>query len=144
MRIVDEQPWDPSVKALTAFPSVLSSLDRNLDWTTKLENAYYTQPQDVMSAIQTMRDRAYAAGTLKTTPQHTVLYMPSRSVIQQVNPAVVYVRVYNPWIGYGAPVPVYPAYYVASAPGSVAVAASVGFSAGVAGSNVPFLLCCKA
>ena len=48
--MVDEQPWDPSIKALTAFPSVLSSFDRNLDWTTKLENAYYNQPQDVMSA----------------------------------------------------------------------------------------------
>ena len=74
VRMVDEQPWDPSVKALTAFPSVLSNLDRNLDWTTELGNAYYNQPHDVMSAIQTMRDRAYAAGTLKTTPQQSVLY----------------------------------------------------------------------
>src|SRR5208282_1087004 len=48
--MVDEQPWDPSIKALTAFPAVLSNLDRNLDWTTKLENVYYNQPQDVMSA----------------------------------------------------------------------------------------------
>jgi hypothetical protein len=94
--MVDEQPWDPSIKALTVFPSVLSNLDRNLDWTTKLENAYYNQPQDVMSAIQTMRDRAYAAGTLKTTLQQTVLYQPSSIVIQPVNPAVVDVPVYNP------------------------------------------------
>src|SRR5208282_1544682 len=48
--MVDERPWDPSIKALTAFPAVLSNLDRNLDWTTKLENVYYNQPQDVMSA----------------------------------------------------------------------------------------------
>ena len=54
------------------------------------------QPQDVMSAIQTMRDRPYAAGTLKTTPQQTVLYQPSSIVIQPVNPAVVDVPVYNP------------------------------------------------
>jgi hypothetical protein len=27
---VDEQPWDPSVKALTAFPSVLGNMDKNL------------------------------------------------------------------------------------------------------------------
>jgi Protein of unknown function (DUF3300) len=94
--MVDEQPWDPSIKALTAFPAVLSNLDRDLDWTTKLENAYYSQPQDVMSAIQTMRDRPYAAGTLKTTPQQTVLYQPSSIVIQPVNPAVVDVPVYNP------------------------------------------------
>jgi hypothetical protein len=63
-RIVNTQPWDPSMKALTAFPSVLSNLDRNLDWTIKLGNAYYNQPQDVMGAVQTMRQRAYAAGAL--------------------------------------------------------------------------------
>src|ERR1035437_2553777 len=39
--------WDPSVKALTAFPQVLSMLDRNLQWTSTLGNAYYNQPQDV-------------------------------------------------------------------------------------------------
>ncbi len=94
--MVDEQPWDPSIKALTVFPSVLLNFDRKLDWTTKLGNAYYNQPQDVMSAIQTMRDRAYAAGTLKTTPQQTVLYQPSSIAIQPVNPPVVYVPVYNP------------------------------------------------
>jgi Protein of unknown function (DUF3300) len=27
---VDQQPWDPSVKALTAFPSVLGNMDKNL------------------------------------------------------------------------------------------------------------------
>ena len=78
------------------FPSVLSKLNRNLAWTTKLGNCYYKQPQDVMSAIQTMRDRAYAAGTLKTTPQQTVLYQPSSIVMQLLNPAVVGVPMYNP------------------------------------------------
>jgi len=72
---------------------MLSNVDRNLHWTTKLENAYYNQSQDVMRAIQTMRDRAYAAGTLKTTPQQTVLYQTPCIVIQ---PAVVDVPVYNP------------------------------------------------
>ena len=133
-RIVDAQPWDPSVKSLTAFPSVLANLDRNLDWTTKLGNAYYNQPQDVMGAIQTMRQRAYAAGTLKTTPQEKVVYQPQNIVIQPVSPAVVYVPLYNPWVVYGAPIPVYPAYYYPPPPpvAGVAVAATVGFAAGVA------------
>ncbi len=34
-RIVDVQPWDPSVKALTTFPAVLSNLSTNYAWTTK-------------------------------------------------------------------------------------------------------------
>src|SRR5579871_4009066 len=29
---VDVMPWDPSVKALTAFPSVLSNMGRNYNW----------------------------------------------------------------------------------------------------------------
>jgi LacI family transcriptional regulator len=49
-----------------------------------------------------MRDRAYAAGTLKTTPQQTVLYQSSSIVIQPVNPAGVYVSLYNPYIVSGA------------------------------------------
>jgi Protein of unknown function (DUF3300) len=30
---VNKQPWDPSVKALTEFPSVLGNKDTNLSWT---------------------------------------------------------------------------------------------------------------
>jgi hypothetical protein len=134
-RMSNSQPWDPSVKALTAFPSALSQLDRNLDWTVKLGNAYYNQPQDVMNAVQTMRRRAYAVGTLRSTQQQTVVYQPADIIIQPANPAVVYVPVYNPWVVYGAPVPVYPAYYYVAPPpqpaGSVAVAAAVGFTTGV-------------
>ncbi len=54
------QNWDPSVKALTAFPQVLAQMDRNLQWTTDLGNAYYNQSQDVLEAVQAMRRRAQA------------------------------------------------------------------------------------
>lgn len=82
-----------------------------------------------MHGVQTMRHRAYAAGTLKTTPQETVVYQPPTIVIQPANPAVVYVPAYNPWIVYGAPVPVYPACYVAPiAPvGAVAIVGSTSY-----------------
>ena len=42
---VDQQPWDPSIKALTAFPSVLGNMDKNLSWTSSLGDAYYNQQQ---------------------------------------------------------------------------------------------------
>ncbi len=61
---VDQQPWDPSVKALTAFPSVLGNMDKNLSWTSSLGDAYYNQQPEVMDAIQVMRQRAQAAGHL--------------------------------------------------------------------------------
>src|SRR5277367_3819579 len=65
---VNQQTWDPSVKALTAFPSVLGNMDKNLSWTSSLGDAYYNQQQDVMAAVQVMRRRAQAAGNLKSTP----------------------------------------------------------------------------
>ncbi len=133
-RMADAQPWDPSVKALVAFPSTLSNMDRNMNWTTKLGNAYYNQPQDVMSAVQSMRQRAYAAGNLRTTPQEMVAYQPAKIVIQPANPAVVYVPTYNPWVVYGAPVPIYPAYYIVPVPARPAGAvgaAAIGFTVGV-------------
>src|SRR5277367_2073064 len=39
---VDAQTWDPSVKALTQFPSVLDNLAKNLSWTSSLGEAYHT------------------------------------------------------------------------------------------------------
>ncbi len=131
-QIVDTQPWDPSVKALTAFPAVLSNLSSNFTWTTKLGDVYYNQPQDVMAAVQAMRQRAYAAGTLRSTQQESVGYQPGYIVIQPVNPEVVYVPVYNPWAVYGAPVPVYAAYVATPPQGGIAVTAAIGFTVGVA------------
>ena len=78
-KAVDQQPWDPSVKALTAFPSVLGNMDKNLSWTSSLGDAYYNQQQDVMDAVQVMRQRAQDAGNLKTTPQQTVTTQGSTS-----------------------------------------------------------------
>ena len=58
MQAVDAQPWDPSVKALTQFPSVLDNLAKNLSWTSALGEAYDTQAADVMSAVQVLRAKA--------------------------------------------------------------------------------------
>ena len=69
---VNPQAWDPSVKSLTQFPSVLQTMDSNLAWTSALGEAYYNQPADVMTAIQVLRQRAIDAGTLKNTPQQKV------------------------------------------------------------------------
>ncbi len=43
---VDQQPWDPSVKALAAFPSVLGNIDKNLSWTSSLGDAYYNRRRE--------------------------------------------------------------------------------------------------
>jgi len=108
---VDQQSWDPSVKALTQFPSVLDNLAHNLSWTSSLGQAFANQQGDVMAAVQAMRAKAQAAGTLQSNSQITVTQSaPSTIVIQPVNPQVVYVPQYNPTVVYGAPIVV--PYYV--------------------------------
>ena len=115
----DAQPWDPSVKALTAFPQVLERMDRNIQWTTDLGNAYYNQPEDVLEAVQVMRRRAQAAGSLRSTPQVAVRYNADYIELAPVNPQVVYVPAYNPWMVYGEPVAPYPGFSLLGVLGDV-------------------------
>jgi len=107
MQAVNGQSWDPSVKALTQFPSVLNSMAQNLAWTSQLGEAYHNQQSQVMSAIQTLRQQAKNAGNLKSTPQQTVSTQSQGGqqviVIQPANPQVVYVPQYNPTVVYGTP-----------------------------------------
>src|SRR5882762_6958915 len=108
---VDKQPWDPSVKALVEFPSVLANMDKNLSWTSSLGDAYVNQQQEVMNAVQAMRDRAQKAGNLNSTPQENVTQQGQTIVIQPADPQVVYVPEYDPWLVYGEPIGIWPGWY---------------------------------
>lgn len=108
---VDPQPWDPSVKALTAFPSVLGNMDKNLAWTSSLGDAFYNQQQDVMDAIQVMRRRAQAAGNLRSTAQQTVDEQDSTITVEPTSTEVIYVPAYDPWLVYGDPLVGWPGWY---------------------------------
>jgi hypothetical protein len=128
MQEVDKQPWDPSVKALAAFPTVLSDMAKNLGWTSELGEVYHFQAKDVMAAVQTLRAKAEAAGNLKSSQQITVVQQsPSTIVIQPASPQVVYVPQYNPAVVYGTPYTV-PGYTA----GEVAAASAISFGAGIA------------
>lgn len=108
---VNQQPWDPSVKALCAFPSVLGNMDKNLSWTSSLGDAYYNQQQDVMDAVQVMRHKAEQAGNLKDTPQQVVKHEGPDVEIEPAQPDVVYVPAYDPWLVYGYPIVAWPGWY---------------------------------
>src|SRR5207245_7087571 len=125
---VDKQPWDLSVKALTQFPSVLANLDKNLSWTSSLGDAYVNQQQQVMDAVQVMRRRAQRAGNLTNTPQQTVRTKGQTIVIEPANPDVVYVPAYDPWLVYGAPLPVWRGWY--PVPGIFIGGPAIGFGVG--------------
>ncbi len=130
MQAVNTQPWDPAVKALTQFPSVLANLATNLSWTSSLGEAYHTQAADVMAAVQFLRAKALAAGNLKSSPQLQVVQQsPQVIVIQPVNPQVVYVPVYNPTVVYGYPY-VVPAYVAPPVAATAVIAFGVGIAVG--------------
>jgi Protein of unknown function (DUF3300) len=135
MQAVDKQPWDPSVKALTQFPSVMDNLAKNLSWASSLGEAYHFQAADVMSAVQALRAKAYAAGNLKSGSQITVVQQsPQTIVIQPTNPQVVYVPQYNPTVVYGAPVAT-PGYSSADMAAAGLLAFGVGIAVGAAINN---------
>ena len=133
MQAVDKQSWDPSVKALTEFPSVLDNMAKNLAWTSSLGEAYHDQQAEVMTAIQTLRAQAKAKGNLKSSTQVTVVQQsPQVIVIQPANPQIVYVPQYNPTIIYGTPY-VIPGYVApVYTTGDVVAAGLIGFGAGIA------------
>ena len=133
MQAVDKQTWDPSVKALTQFPSVLSNMATNLTWASSLGEAYHDQSADVMTAVQTLRAQAKAKGNLNSNQQIKVVEQsPQTIVIQSANPQVVYVPQYDPAVIYGYPY-VVPSYVApAYSTGDLVAASVLSFGAGIA------------
>src|SRR6202795_3195835 len=132
---VDKQHWDPSVKALAQFPSVLENMDKNLSWTSSLGDAYANQQQDVTDAVQTLREQAHKNGRLESNEQEKVTTQGNTIVIEPANPEVVYVPQYDPWLVYGYPIVAYPGWY--AEPGiflaGVGLSFGVGFGIGYFG-----------
>jgi hypothetical protein len=130
MTEVNKQTWDPSVKALTQFPSVLNNMAQNLSWTSQLGEDYHNQQADVMKAIQALREKAKAAGNLKSGAQITVVQQsPQTIVIEPTNPQVVYVPQYNPAVIYGTPY-VVPNYSTADVVAAGVLSFGVGMAVG--------------
>jgi len=99
----NSQAWDPSIKGLTQFPTVLNDMAQNLTWTSQLGEAYHNQASAVMAALQAMRAKAKAAGSLRSSPQ-LILAQPSGEIImlKAGNPLLIYIPQYNPTVAYGS------------------------------------------
>lgn len=151
---MQQQPWDPSVKGLTAVPQVLAMMSDKLDWTQQLGEAFLAQPNDVSNAIQQLRAKAQATGNLKSSKQITVSTVaasgpppapppagvdpallpppppPEYIVIEPADPDVYYVPIYDPAVVYGPWAwPAYAPFYWYP-PGYVLGAAVIGFGVG--------------
>lgn len=109
---VEHRAWDESVKSLTNYVEVLLWLDENLQWTRQVGEVFAQQPADVMQAMQRLRARARAAGTLVDTPQQQVITETEVIRIVPAQPDVIYVPHYAPEIVFVD----LPAYYPFSRP----------------------------
>ncbi|KAA0219464.1 MAG: DUF3300 domain-containing protein [Lautropia sp.] len=98
---VESMPWDPSVRALTQFPSVLAMMSERLEWTGQLGDAFLAQREQVMDTVQSLRARAWAAGTLQSTEQQQVIVNDPVIVIESTRPGYLWVPYYNPMIVFG-------------------------------------------
>lgn len=101
LKAAENEPWDPSVRALVAFPPLLTKMNNELEWTQKLGDAFLIQEAQLMSTVQALRERAYAAGHLKDQEHITVQRQEKVIVIEPRTPEVVYVPVYDTRIVYG-------------------------------------------
>lgn len=111
MTRIGGQPWDPSVRSLAHYPTVIAWMADNPAWTRALGAAFLASPADVTASIQRLRARALAAGALAPTPQQRVLTENGEIEILPAEADSIYVPVYDddvvyseePYYGYGGP-----------------------------------------
>jgi len=108
---MQQQPWDPSVKALTAVPLTLQMMNDRPDWTRRLGDTFLARQAELLGAIQRLRTRADAAGNLDNTPEQRISRVAAPSstgdsattvyVIEATNPNEYHLPVYDPGVAYG-------------------------------------------
>jgi hypothetical protein len=92
----DRLPWQPSVQALLPFPQVLNMMASGMPWTEDLGAAFLESPDQVMDAVQHMREEAYGFGYLRSNPQIIVRRGPGMVEILPADPAYMVVPYYDP------------------------------------------------
>ncbi len=98
---VEDMDWDPSVKALVAFPEILARMDEDLEWIQRLGEAFLAQEAQVMDSVQGLRERAYAVGSLNSLEHVRVIREREAIVIEPAFSRIVYLPYYDPWSIYG-------------------------------------------
>ncbi|WP_347330406.1 DUF3300 domain-containing protein [Marinimicrobium locisalis] len=98
---VEHEPWDPSVKALVAFPHLLERMSDDLDWTQRLGDAFLHNEEAVLAGIQDLRQRAYDSGHLETTEHQTVVVERKTIIVEPRVSEVIYLPYYDTRVVYG-------------------------------------------
>ena len=86
LKAAENEPWDPSVRALVAFPPLLTKMNNELEWTQKLGDAFLIQESQVMATVQSLREKAYSAGNLQQQEHITVQRQEKVIIIEPRQP----------------------------------------------------------
>jgi hypothetical protein len=97
---IDARSWEPSVKAVAHYPTVLKMLSDNAEWAQAVGAAFLAQRQDVMDSIQRLRRLAVDAENLQSTPEQQVIVDDDAIQILPSSPEVIYVPQYDPQVVY--------------------------------------------
>lgn len=115
-----EKSWDGSVVSLLNYPSVVTMMNDDLEWTEAIGKAVVEQQKDLLVAIQQLRDKAVASGIIKSDDKVIVEEKNDNVIIRPAKKEVTYVPIYDPVIltspTYVATDPIiygdpYPSYY---------------------------------
>lgn len=94
--VLQNKPWDASVKSLCHFPRVLATMSKKLNENAELGNAFLEQKDEVMDTVQHLRAKARAAGHLESTDKQKVIVEERDIIIEPAEPDVIYVPTYDP------------------------------------------------
>lgn len=120
-----KESWDGSVISLLNYPDIVKMMSDDLEWTQALGDALTYQQEDVLVAIQQLREKAVAKGVIKSDDKIKVVEENDNVVIRSASADKVYVPRYEPEMLYATDYPVapisyypdpYPSYYYPTAP----------------------------
>jgi hypothetical protein len=103
--LIDQQEWDVSVKAIAHYPELLYMMDQDHGWAVALGQAFINQREEVLQAIQLLRQQARATGNLVSTPQQQVIVENGYIRIIPAQPDLIYLPQYDPQMVYVEPPP---------------------------------------
>ncbi len=97
----EHEGWDPSVTALVAFPDILERMADDLEWTQDLGEAFLWDEGEVLASVQDLRQRAYEAGTLRTTEHQEVVIDRKTIIVEPRVSEIIYIPYYDTRVVYG-------------------------------------------
>lgn len=92
--------WDGSVISLMNYPEIVKMMSEDLEWTQLFGESIVNQQEDVLNAIQQLREQAVANGVIKTDDKVKVTTEVENGrenvIIEPASKEVIYVPQYQP------------------------------------------------